>query len=293
MLFVGHHQIQVLECDSLRNDRVRADYQVRASGSGLLKQDPSGFSLDGPGQEPDSDAERFQERSERLRMLLRKYLSRRHDRALMTVLPCEVHRCCGDCGLAASDVPLQQAVHCLVPAEIGSDLAYASLLCPCEFERERLNELIGRDIAVSGLIPMYLALSELYAQREHQQFFKYQSFPGFGRIGLAFGKMYLPECFFRSYEAVFPAYVLRQTFGHCEILLLKDLPYVGGDHPGGQPFRQRILRRQYSGLALLDQNGIHHAHSEKVLLDLSVEDVLVSGLKSGAGVRIIEVCQFY
>ena len=93
------------------NKRVRADNHVNRATCNLLVERLAGFTLDAANQQTNRHAERLEQFSQRLGMLPRQNLGRRHKRRLITStrrLPrCQSgHHC-----LAAADIALQQAIH--------------------------------------------------------------------------------------------------------------------------------------------------------------------------------------
>ena len=76
------------------------------------------------------------ERGDRLQMLAREQLGRRHQRALRSRLDRAGKREQRHHGLAAADIALQQAQHAVRAREVGVDLGEGALLCAGELEGE-------------------------------------------------------------------------------------------------------------------------------------------------------------
>ena len=93
------------------NKRVRADDDINRTACNLLVERLASFTLDAADQQTNRHAERLEQLRQRLGVLPRQNLGRRHQRCLITSarrLPrCQSgHHC-----LAATNVALQQAIH--------------------------------------------------------------------------------------------------------------------------------------------------------------------------------------
>ena len=134
MLLVDHHQAEIAELDGLLEQRVRADEDVDASRFQLGKDGLALAPALASREQSDAQAGRRSQRADRLQVLAREKLGRRHQRALRAGLDRtgkskQSHHC-----LAAADIALQQAEHAVRACEVGVDLPERAGLRAREFE---------------------------------------------------------------------------------------------------------------------------------------------------------------
>ena len=128
MLLVDDRQREVAERDLLLEQRVGADQQIDLADGEPFEHLGALAAALAAGQDRDRDAGRGGERRDRVEMLARQDLGRRHQRGLAAGLD---HGGGGEQrhhGLARADVALQQPQHALGLGEIGDDLVDGALL---------------------------------------------------------------------------------------------------------------------------------------------------------------------
>ena len=148
MLLVDHDQAEIAELDALLKESVRADENVDAT---LFERGEDGLALAAAlasREQGDAEPRGLAERGDRLHVLAREKLGRRHQRALRFRLDRAGKREQRHHRLAAADIALQQAQHAVRAREVGVDLGERALLCAGELEGElgedRLAQPPGR-----------------------------------------------------------------------------------------------------------------------------------------------------
>ena len=134
VLFVDDRESQVGELDLVLDQRMRADDDIdRAFGQTahcLLLQ----LLAVAPGEQRQPHARRFGEGRYGGEVLAGQQFGRRHQGGLGAGLDRNEHGEEGYQGLAAADVPLQQADHSLGLRHVGRDLVDGALLAPGQLE---------------------------------------------------------------------------------------------------------------------------------------------------------------
>ena len=134
MLLVDHHQAEIAELDRLLEQRVRADQDVDASRFQLGKNGLALAATLASREQRDAQAGRRRERADRLEVLAREKLGRRHQRALRAGLDRAGKSEQSHHRLAAADIALQQAEHAVRAGKVGVDLPERAGLRACELE---------------------------------------------------------------------------------------------------------------------------------------------------------------
>ena len=122
MLFVDHHQAEILERDRLLEQRVRADQNVDAALFQRLDDLRALAAPLAPGEQRDAQAGRGAEAADGGQMLPRQQLGRRHQRRLRAGFDRTRHGEQRHHRLAAADIALEQAQHAVRAGEIAVDL---------------------------------------------------------------------------------------------------------------------------------------------------------------------------
>ena len=162
VLFVDDREADVLEVGALLDQRVRPDHEVEHARFHLLVDLTLAGSAHAAGQQRHAhgSSERRREAEvvpdlvvarqflareqplERLIVLRREHLGRRHEHGLMSGADGGEHRRRRDHRLARSHVALQQPGHRLTAEHVVADLGQHPLLRAGELERQRADELV-------------------------------------------------------------------------------------------------------------------------------------------------------
>ncbi len=141
VLLVDDGQREVAEADLVLEQRMGADQEVDISGGEAVEDAGALAAALAAGEDRDAHAGGLGQRRDRLQMLAREDLGRRHQGGLAAGLDDRSRREKRDDGLAGADVALEQAEHALGLAEIGIDVGDRRALAPGQRERQRRQDL--------------------------------------------------------------------------------------------------------------------------------------------------------
>ena len=107
VLLIDNHEAQAVKLYFILDERMRANNHINRAACNLLVERLAGFTLDAADQQPDRHAERLEQLSQRLGVLPRQNLGRRHECRLIASAR-RLPRCqSGHHRLAAADIALQ------------------------------------------------------------------------------------------------------------------------------------------------------------------------------------------
>ena len=132
------------------------------------------------------------------KMLLGKYLCRRHKTGLVAIILGKKHREKRDKGFSATNIALHKAVHLSRGIHIAAYLLHHPLLCPGEFKGKFLVIETVESIAHLGKavphithLPVFGIMQ--YIQLYIEKFFKFKTMLCRLKLQIIFGKMYRPQ----------------------------------------------------------------------------------------------------
>ena len=121
MLLVDDHQSELVELDSLLNECVRADHQLRVALRDVMTRQLLAAGFLRSGEQHDAIAGGFENAARRKIMLCRQNFRRRHQRDLVAVLDGDDRCLERDDGFAGADIALQQAAHGRCLGHVGGN----------------------------------------------------------------------------------------------------------------------------------------------------------------------------
>ncbi len=142
MLLIDHGEGKVGKPHVVLNQSMGADQGIELPGSERFQQLAAGRPLVAAGQQRDLGTHRFEQRPDRGKMLLRQDLRRRHHGRLPSRADGLEHGKCGDHGLAAADVTLQETQHAHLRSHISEYFRQGGFLAG--------GQLIGQAVARPG-----------------------------------------------------------------------------------------------------------------------------------------------
>ena len=274
---------------------MRADDEVDLS-VGELREDRAarGRACRG-GEQGTAHAERFEQRSEDVIMLLGKNFRRRHECRLQAVLCGKVDRRRGDHRLTAADVTLHEAVHRPRADQIAQNVIHGALLRAGEGKGQDGGERrhVHRGAALPGNVLAPRA-QQPQPQREEIELLKGQTAASGGKRRVALGKVNVlvrvPDA---AQSVLLPqrrAQKLVELPGGLvqplpDRAVEKILPHAGGERIDGHdaagdgvpPFRLK--------------DGIDHLEMRRRALCASVEGVALADAEGGFEIGLVEVGQ--
>ena len=128
MLLIHHRQAQTREADLLLKQGMRAHCHLGRAGGDLFQHGKTRALGHAAGDPRQRNAERAQPLVQLAVMLFSQNLGRRHDRRLIAMFQCLGAGQCGNDGFAATDIPLQQALHGMAGSQIAADFIKNTLL---------------------------------------------------------------------------------------------------------------------------------------------------------------------
>ena len=151
MLFVDHHEAEVLERDAFVKQRVRPDDDVRrvvvtttrdARGPKIQQRQRSALFLARSGAKGDPHSQWLEPAAKNGVMLLGQYLRRGHKRGLKTGFDRQKHRRDRHDGFAGTDVALKQAIHGMFTRKIAPQFFDHAHLRIREIERQTAEKFL-------------------------------------------------------------------------------------------------------------------------------------------------------
>ena len=156
MLFIDDSQAQAREIDTFLNQRMCSDHQVRSGRRLQLHRLFCGL-LQAARQPRNLDPERRQPRPQFEIVLLGKDFCRRHESSLITRFDGLAGGQCGNDGLAAANIALQQTLHRIglrkVAGNLGNDALLRASQAKRQYRQQLLPELAGRLERWRALLP--------------------------------------------------------------------------------------------------------------------------------------------